>query len=107
MALSFGIHRAKDVSALIANYTPGVLAFDLINPLNYRGSVELGKRAAEWFSSWQGDFAYEVQRLTLAASGNTTLGHNLNRLSGTQADGRPVDMWGVRVSAANESTANG
>ncbi|MBC8125962.1 MAG: nuclear transport factor 2 family protein [Gloeobacteraceae cyanobacterium ES-bin-144] len=85
--------RAKDASALTANYATDVLAFDLVNPLRYRGSEAVGKRAAEWFSSWQGEFAYEVQDLTISASGDTAFGHSLNHVNGTKTDGQPVDMW--------------
>ncbi len=85
--------RTKDVCALITNYAPEVLAFDLIKPLSYRGTEALGKRAAEWFSSWQGDFTYEVENLTIAASGDTAFGHSLSHVRGTQTEGQPVDMW--------------
>ena len=85
--------RAKDSAALSACFAPDVLAFDVVNPLQYKGSDAVAKRADEWFSSWQGDFAYEVQHLTIAASGDTAFAHSLNHVSGTKTDGQPVDMW--------------
>ena len=30
--------RARDVGGLLASYAPDVLVFDLVNPLEYRGS---------------------------------------------------------------------
>ncbi len=90
--------RAKDSSALTANYAPEVLAFDLVNPLSYRGTEAVGKRAAEWFSSWQGAFDYEIHDLSVAVSGATAFGHSLNHVNGTTTDGQPVDMsWRATI----------
>lgn len=85
--------RTKDAEALMAYYTPDVLAFDVVNPLRYRGLEAVGKRAEEWFSSWQGEFDHEVRDLTISASGDTAFGHSLNHVNGTKTDGQPVDMW--------------
>ena len=85
--------RAKDPRALTAHYAQDVVAFDLINPIQYTGSDAVAKRAAQWFSSWQGDFTYEIHQLSVAASGDTGFCHSLNHVSGTQTGGQPVDMW--------------
>lgn len=85
--------RAKDASALTANYAPEVLAFDVVNPLSYRGSEAVEKRAAEWFSSWQGAFDYEIHDLSVAVSDGTAFCHSLNHVHGTKTDGQLVDMW--------------
>lgn len=85
--------RAKDAKALTANYAPDVLAFDVVNPLRYSGSVAVEKRAAEWFSSWQGAFDYEIHDLSVAVSDKTAFCHSLNHVLGTKADGQIVDMW--------------
>lgn len=85
--------RAKDASALTANYATDVLAFDLVNPLRYTGAEAVGKRAEEWFSSWQGEFDYKVHDLTIAVSGETAFCHSLNHVNGTKTDGQKVDMW--------------
>lgn len=85
--------RAKDTSALTAHYAPDVLAFDVINPLSYRGSEAVGRRAEEWFSSWQGVFDYEIHDLSVAVSGKTAFCHSLNHVLGTKTDGQIVNMW--------------
>jgi ketosteroid isomerase-like protein len=46
--------RAKDVDRAMSNLAPDVLSFDVINPLQSSGSDADGKRAEEWFSSFQG-----------------------------------------------------
>ena len=85
--------RAKDASAMTAYYTPDVLAFDVVNPLRYKGAEAVGKRAEEWFSSWQGAFDYEVHDLSVAVSGETAFCHSLNHVNGSKTDGQKVDMW--------------
>jgi len=85
--------RAKDAAALTASYAEDVVAFDLINPIQYSGADAVAKRAEEWFSSWQGDFTYEIHQLSVAASGDTGFCHSLNHVSGIQTGDQPVDMW--------------
>lgn len=85
--------RAKEIVTLIAFYAPDVLAYDLVNPLSYRGSEAVGKRAAEWFSSWEGALDYEVQDLHVAVSSETAFCYSLNHVRGTKTDGQEVDMW--------------
>lgn len=85
--------RAKDPQALTAHYAKDVVAFDLINPIQYSGTNAVAKRAEEWFSSWQGDFTYEIHQLSVAASGDTGFCHSLNHVRGPQTGGQPVDMW--------------
>ena len=58
--------RAKDVSGLLASYALDVLVFDLVKPLQYRGSDALRKRAAEWLSSFEGPVGYEVRDLRIS-----------------------------------------
>ena len=85
--------RAKDVSALTVHYASDVLAFDVVNPLQSIGSAEVGERAAQWFSSWQGPIDYEMRDLTIAAGDDTAFAHSLNHVNGTKTDGQKVDMW--------------
>jgi uncharacterized protein (TIGR02246 family) len=85
--------RAKDATAVTANYAPNVLAFDVINPLQYTGADAAAKRATEWFASWQGAIAYEIHDLSIAAGDDTAFCHSLNQVNGTKADGQKVDMW--------------
>lgn len=58
--------RAKDVNGAMSNYVPDVLLFDVVNPLPYAGSDAARKRAAEWFSTFEGPIGYEVRDLNIA-----------------------------------------
>jgi uncharacterized protein (TIGR02246 family) len=85
--------RAKDVAALIANYASDVLVFDVINPLRYTGSDAVGKRAADWFSSFRGAIDYELRDLSITTSDEAAFCHSLNHVIGTKTDGQKLDMW--------------
>lgn len=85
--------RAKNLDALLAHYAPDVLAFDIVNPLRYAGSDALRKRAAEWFSSFQGPIDYEICDLSIATGDVAAFCHSLNHVIGTNTDGQKLDMW--------------
>ena len=85
--------RAKDAAALIKHYSPGVLAFDLIIPLQYNGADAVKNRAAQWFASFKGPISYDVSDLRIAAADGTAFCHGLSHVSGTTTDGERIDMW--------------
>jgi ketosteroid isomerase-like protein len=46
-----------------------------------------------WLGGWDGPVGIEVRDLHIVADGGVAWCHSLNRLHGTLADGRAVDMW--------------
>ena len=85
--------RTKDVNALMAHYAPDVLTFDLLSPLQYKGADAIGKRVAEWFSSFQGPIGYEMSNLSITSGDDVAFCHSLNGSNGTNKDGAKVEMW--------------
>ena len=85
--------RAKDAAALASYYASGVLSFDVVNPLQYVGAVEVERRAADWFSSWRGSIDYEIRNLTVSLGDESAFYHSINHVTGTKTDGHHVDMW--------------
>jgi ketosteroid isomerase-like protein len=84
---------AKDVNGSLANYAPGVLAFDLINPLQYAGSDALRTRLANWFSSFEGPIGYEIRELNIATGRDVAFSHSLNHVDATTTAWQKIDMW--------------
>jgi uncharacterized protein (TIGR02246 family) len=84
--------RAKDVSGLLASYAPDVVVFDLVNPLQYRGSDALRNRAAEWLSSFEGPVGYEAREVRIMAGDDVAYCHSLNRVTGRTTQGKKIDM---------------
>jgi ketosteroid isomerase-like protein len=85
--------RAKDIDAVMLNYAPGVLSFDVVNPLIYAGSDAVRKRLVEWFSSFQGPIGHEIRDLSINAGDAVAFSHGLNRVNATKIDGEKLDMW--------------
>ena len=85
--------RSKNVEARMSNYSKNVSLFDVIEPLEYCGFDAVKKRAAEWFSTFDGPLDYEMYDLRLSTSGDVAFSHSLNHVSGTKKDGKKLDMW--------------
>ena len=85
--------RARDVDASLAHYAPDVLAFDLINPLQYARSDAVRTRLESWFSSFGGPIGYENRDLTITAGEDVAFAHSLNHVDATTKDGQKLDMW--------------
>jgi uncharacterized protein (TIGR02246 family) len=85
--------RARDIDALVLNYAPDVVSFDVVNPLQRKGRDAVRKRADEWISSWQGPINSEIRELSITADDNVAFSHHLSRFYGTKKGGGEIDMW--------------
>ena len=85
--------RDKDIDRAMSHIARDILSFDVINPLQYRGSDSLRKRAAEWFASFEGPIGFELQDLSVVTGGDVAFSHSLNRVSATKKDGQNFEMW--------------
>jgi ketosteroid isomerase-like protein len=85
--------RAKDAATLVSRYAPDVVAFDVVDPLQYRGRDEVKRRAEEWLGSWRGPIRFEMWDLVFSVSAESAFCHSLNHVAGTKKDGEDLDMW--------------
>jgi ketosteroid isomerase-like protein len=85
--------RAKDISGVMSSIAPDILSFDVVTQLQSVGSDASGKRAREWFSSFEGPIGYEIRDLSITTGDGVAFCHSLNRISGTKIDGGKIDMW--------------
>jgi uncharacterized protein (TIGR02246 family) len=85
--------RANDFNRSLSSCARDVLLFDVVGPLQSVGSTAARKRLADWFRSFQGTIGYERRDLSITASDNVAFAHSLNRVSGTTAAGKKLDMW--------------
>jgi ketosteroid isomerase-like protein len=83
----------KDVDALLSHHAPDVLAFDVLNPLQYVGDAAVRERAEKWLSLYPGSVGYEIRDLNVTAGGGVAFCHYLYHVTGTLSDGGKVDMW--------------
>ena len=85
--------KAKNVDALVAHHAPSVLAYDLLEPLQYVGLEGLRKRAEQWFAGYDGPMEYEIRDLKVTADDEVAFCHGLHRVAGTTKDGKKIDMY--------------
>lgn len=83
--------REKDVGAVLSEYTPDAVMFNLAPPLQTRGAD--GEAIEKWFNGYQGVISYEIRDLSIATGVDVAFCHYLYRSSGTATDGSDIDMW--------------
>ncbi|MER8439430.1 nuclear transport factor 2 family protein [Mesorhizobium sp. M1312] len=87
----------KDIERVMSLYSPDIVYFDLVPPLQYAGSSALRERFSDWFGRWTGPIGQELDDLKVIAGDNVAAAWMLIRASGTLKTGQDVDYW-VRVS---------
>jgi uncharacterized protein (TIGR02246 family) len=85
--------RVGDVDGSLANYAPNVVAFDLLNPLQYRGYDTVRTRLEEWLASFHGPVDYENRDLTIAIGDDIAFSHSINHVTATTTEGQQLDMY--------------
>ena len=84
--------RAKDIEAVVSHYASDVVAFDVVNPLQFKGTDLLRSRLTEWLESFDGHMGFEVSDLEVEAGNYLAFCYGLNRVIGTKIDGVKIDM---------------
>ena len=85
--------RNKDLAGALSHYSPDVVAFDLINPLQYKGVGAVRERLQKWFASFNGPLGYEVRDVQVSAGEEVAFSHSMNHVQATTNDGKSIDMW--------------
>jgi len=98
--------QAKDIDQLMPVYSPDVVYFDTVSPLQFAGHAALRRRFVEWFDMWKGPIGLEVRDMEIVASGDLAVAHWFNRASGTMRSGLDVGSW-VRVTNCAQRSDRG
>ena len=99
--------RAKDVDAIMKVYVPGsdLLVFDVVPPRQYVGADAYRKDWKEFLGTFKGPIKFTISDLSIDAGGKMAYSHSIQRVTGTDAKGKPVDMT-VRVTDVYRRTGN-
>jgi ketosteroid isomerase-like protein len=92
-------YAAKDLDNGLAGYVQDetLFVFDAIPPRQYVG-IKAWRADNEGFvAMFQGPLKVEMSDLSITANGKLGFGHNIQRFSGTDKNGKPIDMT-FRVS---------
>lgn len=85
--------RAKDVGRIMSCYSPDVVAFDIVPPLQYRGASAYMQDWEQMLAMCDGPIGLEMHELTVAAGAEVGFCHCLNHFTGKQTNGREIDLW--------------
>jgi ketosteroid isomerase-like protein len=85
--------RMKDIDRLMSLYSPDIIYFDVVPPLQYCGSAALRGRFLHWFDGYEGTIGQDIHDLTMWASGDIAVASMLVRSGGTLKNGHEVGLW--------------
>jgi ketosteroid isomerase-like protein len=85
--------RAMDLEGVMSFYSPDLLSFDIVPPLQHVGAEAKRKNWVDAFAIYQRPLGYEIRDLTITLSNDVAFGHSLNRISGTLKNGNRSDFW--------------
>jgi ketosteroid isomerase-like protein len=93
----------KDVERLVSLYSPDVVYFDLVPPLQYVGADALRERFLDWFESFEGPIHQEIDDLQVVESDDVAIAHMLVQAGGTLKNGQDVRYWVRATSGCRRS----
>lgn len=96
----------KDIDRLMSFYSPDIVYFDIVPPLQYVGSAALRGRFLHWFDGFDGPIGQEVYDLNVSADGDVAVASMLIRASGRLKNGQQVDL-GVRATSSCRRSTGG
>ncbi|KRE99990.1 hypothetical protein ASG87_13465 [Frateuria sp. Soil773] len=89
--------RRKDADAVMACNAPHMRTFGIVAPLPRCDPATVRERLEHWFAAFSGPLGCEAGEPDISAAGDTACARFLQRFSGTNASGMPVDLR-VRVT---------
>src|ERR1700736_6152329 len=95
----------KDLSAIMSIYEPGdgLIAYDIVPPLQYTGFDAYKKDYQEFLDQFQGPIDVEYPNVRIIASDTVGFSHGLERMTGTLKNGQKFDSW-VRFTEGYRKT---
>lgn len=87
--------EARDVERIMAVYAPGddVIAYDVVQPLQYKGKDAYKKDYVEFLSQYDGPIHVEYRDMRIFSSGDVGFVHALERFTGKLKSGENSDLW--------------
>lgn len=84
---------SKDTAAVMALYTPDVIAYDVVPPLQYNGSEAYGKDFDGFFKQFQGPVTFAYSDVHIQTTGDLAIIESLQHITGTTTTGEKIDTW--------------
>lgn len=86
--------RRRDADAVVADYAPDAVAYDLAPPLEQRAEALLDTDAIrQWFDTWEDDLRVTHAEPRILCDGDLAVLHCLQRMTGTKKGEGKTDLW--------------
>jgi len=85
--------RALDVDAILAHYTPDIVAYDAVGQLRFVGTEAYGAHWRACVAHATGQMLFALHDPSIAASGDVGFAHGLVRCGMVEADGSEKSSW--------------
>ena len=85
--------RERDSATLAARPAEDVITFDVLPPLNSRGSQATVEHLRAWFDGYDGPIDYSAHDVQVSAQGDLGFCSYLYHVGGTLKTGGQVNMW--------------
>lgn len=83
----------QDIDGIVAHYAPGVLAFDAIIQLQFKGIEAYRKHWEACFAMCEGPMIFDIDEVVVVVGADIAFSHFLNRCGGTDKDGNQNTSW--------------
>jgi ketosteroid isomerase-like protein len=95
----------KDIDRLMSLYSPDIIYFDTVPPLQYAGAAALRGRFLQWFDGWKGVFTLEIRDVQIVVSGDIAVAYRFSRACGILMNGQEAGSW-VRATSCFQRSRN-
>jgi len=85
--------RAHDIDAIMSMYAPGVVAYDIVPPLQYVGADAYRKDYEEFLAQYDGPIDVEYRDLKIVVGDGAAFAYGLERFNGTLKNGQKSELW--------------
>jgi ketosteroid isomerase-like protein len=85
--------EARDVNKIMAIYSPDVISYDAVPPLQFSGAAAYRKDYETFLAQFKGPVRVTIPHVHVEQSGPVAYAFGLERLRGTTMGGTNVDMW--------------
>ncbi|MFI6743120.1 YybH family protein [Nonomuraea sp. NPDC050451] len=85
--------QAKEIDRLMSHYSPDIVYYDVVPPLQFAGADEVRRNFVRWFDEYDGPIGLETRDLNIATSGDVAFAHMLHLDTGTTKNGVDRAIW--------------
>lgn len=85
--------QAKDIDRLMSLYSPDIIYYDVVPPLQFTGSADVRRNFMRWFDQYDGPISLETHDLSVTTSADVAYAHMLHLDNGTRKNGPKGAVW--------------